>query len=441
MTQRRRRIGPARVGWPLAASAVAHLGVLSVAGLIAYRFAQERERHEADSRTGAPVAAIEIELPTFSAGEVLADRDEVPEGTTPSAHGGATLARVDTRKSGRGGQDTGPTAVNLAAIDDDLKLSPDLTSRLDRDQHQRMKTAKMRTTREDRRSTTHPMEATFLATGTGTHEERRPNAALDPSRGSLLAPRPASVLGGHAGTREREAFDGPGITPGASQPGKLVASPGVGVRDGLPAPRHAQAARIAMGRPAVTEGAPSVTATFRGRPNDTLDSDQEVAALAQAAVHASFAGGYAGAGRGGSDGPAPDPGAGGAFGRGSTSRTMGSGDGDAFDWNSSDPMLLPYFRKLHARIDPLWANAFPRSALLELKQGTVILEFTVGLDGGVRVSWPPLRPSGIDEFDRNCADAIRQAGPFEPIPAALREAGRTSLRIRAPFVAKNPIVK
>ena len=57
------------------------------------------------------------------------------------------------------------------------------------------------------------------------------------------------------------------------------------------------------------------------------------------------------------------------------------------------------------------------------------------------MSWPPVRPSGIPEFDRNCADAIKRAGPFEPIPAALREMGRTSLRIRAPFVAKNPIVK
>ena len=441
MTQRRRRIGPAKVGWPLAASAVAHLGALSVAGIVAYHFAQARERREVDSRSAAPIVATVIELPVFSVGELLADRDVVPEGTKPFAHGGATVARVDTGNTGRGGQTTGARAVNLAAIDDALQLSPDLTSRLDRDQHQRMKTAKMRTAREDRRSTTYPMEATFLATGEGEHEERRPSAAFDPSRGSLRSPRPASVLGGHAGTRQRDAFEGPGATPGASQPGQLVASQGVGVRDGLPGTRHAQAARVAMGRPAVAEGAPSVTATFRGRPNDTVDSDQEVASLVQSSVHASFAGGLAGVGRGGSTGPEPDPGAGGAHGRGSTSSTMGSGDGDVFDWNSSDPMLLPYFRKLHAKIDPLWADAFPRAALLELKQGTVILEFTIGLDGGVRVSWPPIRPSGIDEFDKNCADAIRRAGPFEPIPAALREPGRTSLRIRAPFVAKNPIVK
>jgi TonB family protein len=220
-----------------------------------------------------------------------------------------------------------------------------------------------------------------------------------------------------------------------------VASPGVGVRDGRAGTTRSAAARIAQGRPAVAEGAPSITASFRGRPNDTVDSDQEVAAIVQSQVHASFAGGLAGDGRGGSNGPESDPGAGGTKGRGSTARALGAGDGDVFDWYTSDPLLLPYFRTIHAKVDPLWRDAFPKSAMLELKQGTVILEFTIASDGTARVSWPPVRPSGIDEFDRNCADAIRRASPFGPIPAALRDLGRTSLRIRAPFVAKNPIVK
>ncbi len=326
-------------------------------------------------------------------------------------------------------------------MDVDLSLNPDPTSRLDRDQHQRLKTAAFRTTNEDRRATTHPMEVTFLATGTGEHEERRPNAPTDPSRGSLASPLAASVLGGHAGTRDADDALGPGATAGGARPGQLVASPGVGVRDGRAGTTHSEAARIAKGRPAVAEGSPTITAAFKGRPNDTVDSDQEVASIVQSQVHASFAGGLAGDGRGGSNGPSSDPGAGGTKGRGSTGRVLGSGDGDVFDWFTSDPMLLPYFRKIHAKVDPLWKDAFPKSAMLELKQGTVILELTIASDGSARVSWPPVRPSGIDEFDRNCADALRRASPFEPIPAALREMGRTSLRIRAPFVAKNPIVK
>ena len=441
MTQRRRRLGPAKVGWPLFASFLAHVSLLSVAGIVAYHLTQTRERREASSRTAAPSGAQAIELPLFTEGLLLTEHDVVPEGTTPVAHGGATIARVDMGTLGRGGQATGARATNLAAMDEDLSLAPDPTSRLDRDQAQRLKTAAFRTTHEDRRATTHPMEVTFLATGTGEHEERRPNAPSDPSRGSLVSPRAASVLGGHAGTREPDQVEGPGATPGASRPGQLMASPGVGVRDGRAGTTHTEAARIAQGRPAVAEGPPTVTAVFRGRPSDTIDSDQEVASLVQSQVHASFAGGLAGEGRGGSNGPAPDPGAGGTKGRGSTGRVLGAGDDDVFDWYTNDPMLMPYFRKIHAKVDPLWVNAFPKSAMLELKQGTVILEFTIASDGTARVSWPPVRPSGIDEFDRNCADAIRRAGPFEPIPAALRQAGRTSLRIRAPFVARNPIVK
>jgi len=117
---------------------------------------------------------------------------------------------------------------------------------------------------------------------------------------------------------------------------------------------------------------------------------------------------------------------------------MGVGAGEILEFWSRDPRLVPYFRALHARIDPLWANAFPRSAVLDLKQGTVILVFTVLADGQVRVHWPPARPSGIDEFDRNCADAIRRAAPLPPIPASL---GASSLTIRAPFVASNPVVR
>jgi TonB family protein len=115
---------------------------------------------------------------------------------------------------------------------------------------------------------------------------------------------------------------------------------------------------------------------------------------------------------------------------------MGLGEGDWLDLDTNDPRLVPYFRRVHAKVDPLWANAFPHSAMVQLKQGTVIIEFTIAQDGTVKVSWPPARPSGIDEFDRNCADALRRAGPFAPIP---KELGVTTLHVRAPFVASNPI--
>lgn len=434
------RPGSGTAGWSVAASVFAHVALLGAAGLVAYHLTQAREARQAESRTPATVGAVAIELPSFSEGSMLVDRVEIPEGTPPDAHGGSTMARIDTGSAGRGGTPAGERAVNLASIDDAMKKSPDLRSHLERDQDQRMKTAKFRTTHEDRRATTNPMELTFLATGKGEHEERRANAPVDPSRGSLVAPR-ASVLGGHAGTRSLEEADGPGASPGSVRPGQLLASPGLGVRNGEPGSRHTDAARIAFGRPAVTEGPPTVTANYNGRPNDTIDSDQEVAAIVQSQVRASFAGGIGGEGRGGTTGPASDPGAGGIAGAGSIAKPMGAGDGSVFDWYSNDPDVAPYIRKIHAKVHPLWKDAFPKSAMIELKQGTVILSFTIALDGSVSVAWPPTRPSGIDEFDRNCADAIRRAGPFEPIPAALRARGFTSLRMRAPFDAKNPIVK
>ena len=77
---------------------------------------------------------------------------------------------------------------------------------------------------------------------------------------------------------------------------------------------------------------------------------------------------------------------------------------------------------------------------MELKQGTVILD-----DDHVRQprhgALAAGAPSGIDEFDRNCAEAIRRASPFNAIPQAIKDRGYSQLRVRAPFTAKNPIIQ
>lgn len=408
---------------------------------MAYHSLSAREAREAERRGhDAPLSLIAIDVPGVAEGTLTADREVVPEGEKPTIYGGAAIARVDTGSAGSGGERAGARATNLAAMDDQMRLETDALSRLDRDQVQRLKTFSRRTTHEDRRSTTHPMELTFLATGKGERPERRPDSLSDPSRGSMIAGS-ASVVGGNPGVSGAEDT-GSGTVVGASRIGALFGSPGVGVRDGKPGEDHRRSARTTYARPAVTEAAPTIPGIWNGRPNDTVDSDQEVANTVRSIISASTAGGQGGEGRGGTVGSSSDPAAGGGtVARGSTARPLGSGDGDLIDWNTSDPMLLPYFRKIHAKVDPLWANAFPKSAMLELKQGTVILEFTISADGSAKVTWPPVRPSGIDEFDRNCAEAIRRASPFDPLPATLRDAGHSTLRIRAPFIAKNPIVK
>lgn len=412
------------------------MAVAGVAGLAIHLSATAPQRRGAGGE-----GLLEVDVAGEADGEQLAEGEDGPTTSAkPDRHGGVTVARADERHAGQGGERHGASAVNLADAVEPIQRTPDAASHRDRDQEQRLATSRRRASRDDRRATTHPMELTFLASGTFERVERRPLDPRDPSRGSLIAPT-AAVLGGEPGARaELASMSAFGPSRGADERGGERASPGVGVRDGREGDDHRSAARIARSRPSVVEAAPAVPASMHARPNDTVDSDQEVSRMVASEVHASFAGALPGSGVGGSEGATATPGYGGG-GRGSVSRPMGTGDGEIFDWNTSDPHLAPYFRRLHAKIDPLWRDAFPRWAIAELQQGTVILEFVIALDGRARVLWPPVRQSGFPEFDRRCAEAIRHAAPFDPLPPELRAGGRTELRIRAPFEAKNPIVK
>jgi TonB family protein len=273
-------------------------------------------------------------------------------------------------------------------------------------------------------------------TGSGTLLERRALARTMPSRGAMES-RPASVRGGDVGASSQDPMPDAERPLGGANAGSIDGAPGAGIMRAAAGMDHRRSAPVGSARPDVTRAPVAVPAPTSARPRDDVDSEQEVATTVRSLVLASSAGGAPGEGQGGAGGGGESA-AGGARGAGSSARPLGLGEGDVFDYWTSDPRLLPYFRQIHAKIDPLWANAFPKSAVLELKQGTVILEFTIGADGRVTVAWPPLRPSGVDEFDRNCAEAIRRAGPFPPIPAAL---GVRSLSIRGPFTFDNPIVK
>ncbi len=420
--------------WTWVASLAVHGAVVVGIGWLAYR---SLERAPAPPPSPPDMGtAVTVELPVVAEGTLLADRASDPTGEPSTPAGGARIARNDTGARGHGGDPAvGKPATNLSDVDERLRLSTDLVSDLERDQEQRIHSAAERASREDRRSTTHPTELTFLASGVGDRPERRRPSEVDPSRGAREAFAP-SVQGGNLGTPEPLGEDARRAERGGERLGSSAASPGIGVRDGRPGLDHRASAAVMRARPDVALAPVSVPAIVRDRPNDNVDSDQDVANAVRSLVHASTAGGVPGEGIGGSGGGG-DPGAGGAAGPGSRSIPLGEGDGDWFDLNTNDPRLVTYFRRIHAKVDPLWADAFPKSALLELKQGTVILEFTIQADGTAKVFWPPVRPSGIDEFDRNCADAIRKASPFDPIP---RELGRVTLHVRAPFVASNPIV-
>lgn len=435
MESRARRLRGALPAWAWALSVVGHAALVGGFGFVALRaFDAKEAAAEAAARGDGEIA---IELPGVAEGTLRTEDSHDARGVTPKIAGGDAIARVDTRTQGRGGTGASPTrAIHLEDRAEPYRYSPDTMSRLDRDQLQRLKTAAERTAWEDRRATKNPMELTFLASGTFERRERRAIALVDPSRGADEAAR-AAVAGGALGTSDREDPASSGAARGAATRGATNDSPGRGVDDAAPGDDHRSSARVAFGRPDVTQGPTTVPATVVDRPNDTVDSDQEVADIVRSQVHASMAGGMLGAGSGGTVGGGA-PGAGGSLGAGSHPRPLGVGIGTWFDLDTDDPRLMPYFRIVKGKIEPLWRDAFPKSAMLELKQGIVILEFTIEADGTARVTWPPVRPSGVDEFDRNCAIAIRKAAPFPPIPAVL---GLRRLVIHAPFAADNPIVK
>ena len=423
-------------GFAIAASVVVHAALTALLSSVAYRtLAAEPTEASRVLPGSAARGATPVELPM--AGAALFVDEQAVESTDelPRVTAGEEVARVDTGVAGHGGDvSERERALNLADEDERMRVSPDLLNRLDRDQLQRLRVGRVRASWEDRRSTTHPAELTFVATGPGNIFERRAVASLAPSRGARESP-PSSAEGATpGGTSDTEEG---GRAPEGSEPGARLAAPGQGLMETRAGRDHRASAPIASARPDVTRGPVAVPAAARAVPKDDVEGQQEVATLLQSIVHASSAGGPPGEG-GGGNGGGGEAGAGAVLGAGSHARPLGAGAGDFYDFWTSDPRLVPYFRRLHAKIDPLWVHAFPTGALLDLKQGTVILEFTIFADGRAHVSWPPLRPSGVEEFDRKCADAIRAAGPFPPIPPAL---GATELRIRAPFVADNPIIK
>lgn len=382
---------------------------------------------------------VEIELPRVLDGSALAASTAAPAlPALPLARGGGEgQPRPDMDHRGRGGTDTAEDpALNLADRDEALVLSPELRSRFDRSQIQRIRSARRRASLEDWRASREPMELTFLASGRSATDrpERRTPSDHDPSAGAgdQGAPRQrGGVLGsGEAGAGVGETRrEAGGPFEGADR-----ASPGVGVRDGKAGEDHRASAKVAFARPDVQEGTPSIPAAVQGRPSDTVDSEQEVALAMQSIVHASNAGGAAGPGHGGQNGAGPS-GSGGVTGPGSTSRALGSGLGADFDSNPQDRRRTEYLRRVRSRIDAATGHAFPAWAAAEGLQGTSIVTFTILANGSV-ASVSVTRPSGIAELDENCRKGVLRAAPFDPLPPELGPSYRWAFH----FDFRNPAV-
>jgi TonB family protein len=430
------RVGSPRVvGAAGLLSVLAHVAILGGAASLVLARLRSFER---------PLVAFVRELPRTELELELLPLEVVPSPAEGAAAepvvaalargGGEGVPRPDTGRAGRGGEATTPKpAVNLADQDDRVTLVDSVLSRLDRSQHARIRVSKVRASRENWRASRDPMELTFLTSGDASEAraERRPRAASDPSRGAWARGSPAA-RGAALGEAPRP--DGVGEARravGADVRGGERSSAGLGVRDGASSTDARASAEQARARPLVSLGTPSVASFREGKPSDTLDSEQEVAEAMKAFVHASTMGGRKADGVGGEPGKGA-PGAGGREGPGAVSNALGTGKGPGVD----NPARALYVRQVLAKVHPLWANAFPRSAALEGRGGETAVRFTILSDGsvtGVTVS----RASGIPEFDENCRRAVVRAAPFPPLP---RELG-SSLTWTLPFVVQNPAVR
>lgn len=433
-----------RVASAWAMSIVGHLVAVGLGGLIVASSLGRRTPPWARPAGPAPGEdVVEIELPTLVDGSLvahaLAPSEQPPEALTRG--GGEGQPQLDTGRRGRGGTATAEDrAVNLADRDDEMRLSPEIRSRLDRDQIQRLLASKRRRSREDWRASREPMELTFLAEGPrgqGTRPERRRSAERDPSSGARASGAPHQA-GGAVGA----AALPPGFGQGPHQLGGPVegaehAAVGAGVRDGAPGDDHRDTARIPLARPMVNAATPSVPANEHGKPTDNVDAEQEVATAMQSILHASTAGGARGPGTGGQTAPGL-AGVGGPSGPGSIARALGTGQGSALDDDPRDRRRSDYMRQIMRKLGPYtdWRKLLPVSAAVDGVQGIVTVTFTINADGsvaGASVS----RASGVPELDENFRRAILRAAPYPALPPELGPTFRWAM----PLDLRNPAVR
>jgi TonB family protein len=346
--------------------------------------------------------------------------------------GGRHAPRPDLEAPGRGGERTSvEQATNLASSIDPIALERDPETERDRSQVSRLRTAWHRESRDDRRATPTPMELTFLATGAGHVRARRAFSATDPARG-IVTGGVAATLGSKVGGQGATDV---GVEPDAAIGATVAGSDSVRFGQGAPDGRDAQefhtAARVLFARPLVPAARAAVPTETRGRPNDTLDSNQEVAAKVSSLLHASSAGGEVGPGVGGDRGGSV-PGVLGTRGLGSRSSPSGASFGKDF---ADDPGFSGYSRALGAQLARVLANTFPDWAIEQGRGGHVIFEMILNAGGkptGVRI----VRASGVGEYDDNVLRAVRAVTSFGRLPQGFG----APAQFRVSWDALNPIV-
>lgn len=429
--QRRRR---APLGGPgaLIGSVVLHASLLGLGAWLLAR-SLSGERHPPPPKRPLVVELeTELSLPEIAAQGPESRGQSSLAPPLEAALGGRHVPRPDTEHAGRGGERTSTdAATNLASSLDPIALERDPATARDRSQVTRLRTAARRESRDDRRATPTPMELAFLATGPGHVRARRSAADSDPARG-VISGGVASSVGSRAGGQDAaETGAMPDAALGSSTPGAERARLGQGAAEGTQEPEFHASARVLMARPLVPAARAAVPSERRGRPDDTLDSNQEVAARVSSLLQASSAGGDVGPGVGGDRGGGL-PGTLGASGMGSRSSPSGAAFGKDY---ADDPGFSGYSRALRDQLSRVLAKAFPEWAIAEGRGGHVIFDLTLRADGkptSVRL----VRPSGIEEYDGNVLRAVRSVSSFGRLPDLIG----APAQFRVSWDAINPVV-
>ena len=320
----------------------------------------------------------------------------------------------------------------LAARSEGVNLSPNLMNSMQADQEHRLHTASTRVSPQDRRSTPNPGYDPWIASSDGILAFRLRFATAMPAAGATLRAHDA-VPAGAAPEIERASADASRATRvlrlGAEPRPAAGIEGGTGRNTRTAGPGATGHASIELGRASTTSDLAEL------RPRDNIDAEALATTLLRNSIATTIhagperATGIGGVGGGGA------PGSGGGIGVGGRARPYGEGNG-WLSLASPDGRYLRYFQDVRRHLDPLWADAFPRSEQLRLRQGTVILRFVIEGNGHIR-DVSVLRRSGVDTFDHNVVSAIANA-TLPPIPPEL---GRSEIHITAPFVFRNPIVR
>jgi TonB family protein len=429
-----------RARWPLGGSGFAFAGsvLLHVSVLSGGAWLLAQSLRGAPAPVPVPAASSPLELEAeLALPEVAALGPESDEPSTlppplEVTRGGRHAPRPDLEHAGRGGERTSAeAATNLVSSIDPIALERDPDTQRERSQVSRLRTANHRESRDDRRATPMPMELTFLATGPGHIRARRAFSATDPARG-IVSGAVASALGHKVGGQGATTTGAePDAAVGGAVAGADEAHFGQGAPDGRDAQEFHSAARVLFARPLVPAARAAVPTETRGRANDTLDSNQEVAAKFSSLLHASSAGGEVGPGVGGDRGGGV-PGAFGTSGLGSRSSPSGAAFGKDF---ADDPGFSGYQRALTRQLSRVLAKAFPDWAIEQGRGGHVIFEMTLSAGGrptGVRL----VRPSGVGEYDDNVLRAVRAVASFGRLP----EGFGAPAQFRVSWDALNPVV-